>query len=378
MILSEDQILIRDTARRFAQAHLAPFAAERDRSHAFPREAVREMGRLGLMGMTVPTQWGGAGADFVSYALAMEEIAAGEVATSTIMAVQNSLGCGALLKFGTEAQKETLLKPAARGESLVCFCLTEPQAGSDVAALATRAVRDGNGWSIRGTKQFISNGANADIAIVFAVTDPEAGKKGLSAFVVPTSRLGFRVARLEDKLGQRASDTAQIVFEDLRVTPDDLLGAEGEGMAVALATLETGRVGIAAQAVGVARAALEAATAYARERRTFGKAIGEHQAVAFRLADMATAVEAARQLTLHAAALIDAGRPCRAEASMAKLFASEIAEKVCSDAIQIHGGYGYVTDFPVERYWRDMRVCRIYEGTSDIQRLVISRELLKG
>jgi alkylation response protein AidB-like acyl-CoA dehydrogenase len=378
MILTEDQLMIRETARRFAQEQLAPFAAERDRRHEFPKQAVRELGRLGLMGMTVPAQWDGAGADFVSYALAMEEIAAGEAATSTIMAVQNSLGCGALMKFATPAQKQRFLMPMARGEEIVCFCLTEPQAGSDVAALRTRAKPDGNGWAISGTKQFISSGANAQTAIIFAVTNPEAGKKGLSAFVVPTSTPGFRVARLEEKLGQNASDTAQLVFEDLRVTPEELLGGEGEGMTVALGTLEAGRVGIAAQSVGVARAALEAAVGYAKERQTFGKAIAEHQAVAFRLADMATSVEAARQLALYAASLIDAGRPCRQEASMAKLFASEIAEKVCTEAIQVHGGYGYVKDFPVERFWRDMRVCRIYEGTSDIQRLVISRELLKG
>jgi butyryl-CoA dehydrogenase len=377
MLLTEDQAMIRETARRFAQEQLVPFAAERDRKHEFPKEAVNGLGELGLMGMTVPAEWGGSGTDFVSYALAMEEISAGEVATSTIMAVQNSLGCGALMKFASAAQKERFLKPMARGEEIVCFCLTEPQAGSDVGALRTRAKPDGNGWAINGTKQFISSGANAQTAIIFAVTNPEAGKKGLSAFVVPTSTPGFRVARLEDKLGQTASETAQLVFEDLRVTQEELLGGEGEGMTVALGTLEAGRVGIAAQSVGVARAALEAAKSYAKERQTFGKAIAEHQAVAFRLADMATSVEAARQLTLHAASLIDAGKPCRQEASMAKLFASEIAEKVCSDAIQIHGGYGYVKDFPVERFWRDMRVCRIYEGTSDIQRLVISRELLK-
>jgi butyryl-CoA dehydrogenase len=378
MLLTEDQAMIRETARRFAQEQLVPFAAARDRTHEFPKEAVKGLGELGLLGMTVPAEWGGAGTDFVSYALAMEEISAGEVATSTIMAVQNSLGCGALMKFATPAQKERFLKPMARGEEIVCFCLTEPQAGSDVAALRTRAKPNGNGWAINGTKQFISSGANAQTAIIFAVTDPEAGKKGLSAFVVPTSTPGFRVARLEDKLGQTASETAQLVFEDLRVTPEEMLGGEGEGMTVALGTLEAGRVGIAAQSVGVARAALEAAMSYAKERQTFGKAIAEHQAVAFRLADMATSVEAARQLTLYAASLIDAGKPCRQEASMAKLFASDMAEKVCSDAIQIHGGYGYVKDFPVERLWRDMRVCRIYEGTSDIQRLVISRELLKG
>jgi alkylation response protein AidB-like acyl-CoA dehydrogenase len=378
-MLSEDQALIRDTARRFAQEWLSPFAAARDRSHAFPAEAVRELGRLGLMGMTVAPEWDGAGADFVSYALAMEEIAAGEGATSTIMAVQNSLGCGALARFASDAQKERFLRPMARGEQLVCFCLTEPQAGSDAGALRTRARRDGNaGWILDGSKQFITNGANADIAIVFAVTDPQAGKKGLSAFVVPTSSPGYKVARIEAKLGQNASDTAQLLFEEMRVGTDQLIGKEGDGLTVALGTLAPGRIGIAAQAVGLARAAHEAALAYARERHTFGKAIAEHQAVAFRLADMATAIEAARQLTHYAAALVDAGHPARREASMAKLFATEMVEKVCTDAIQIHGGYGYVQDFPVERIWRDARVCRIYEGTSDIQRMVISRELLKG
>jgi butyryl-CoA dehydrogenase len=292
------------------------------------------------------------------------------------MSVHNSVGCMPLFKFGTAEQKDRFLKPMATGAMLAAFCLTEPEAGSDAAAIKTRARRVGNRYVLSGTKQFITSGVNAKVAIVFAVTDPDAGKKGISAFIVPTDTAGWRVARLEHKLGQRASDTAQIVFEEMELTPDLLLGEEGEGYRIALANLEGGRIGIAAQSVGMARAALEAATAYAKERQSFGKPIAEHQAVAFRLADMATGIEAARQLVLHAAALRDAGRPCLKEAAMAKLFASEMAERVCSDAIQIHGGYGYLQDFPVERIYRDVRVCQIYEGTSDIQRLVISRELL--
>jgi butyryl-CoA dehydrogenase len=376
MMLSDEQTMIRDMARNFAAARLKPFAAAWDREARFPAEAIAEMGRLGLMGMLVPESEGGAGADHVAYALALEEIAAGDGATSTIMSVHNSVGCMPLLKFGTAEQKERFLRPMAKGAMLAAFCLTEPEAGSDAAAIKTQARRVGNRYVLSGTKQFITSGVNAKVAIVFAVTDPEAGKKGISAFIVPTDTAGWRVARLEHKLGQRASDTAQIVFEEMALTPDLLLGEEGEGYRIALANLEGGRIGIAAQSVGMARAALEAATSYAKERRSFGKVIAEHQAVAFRLADMATRIEAARQLVLHAASLRDAGRPCLKVAAMAKLFASEMAERICSDAIQIHGGYGYVQDFPVERIYRDVRVCQIYEGTSDIQRLVISRELL--
>ena len=376
MIPTEQQAMIRDMARSFATERLKPFAAEWDRTSHFPAEALAEMGRLGLFGMLVPEEFNGAAADHVAYALALEEIAAGDGACSTIMSVQNSVGCLPLLKFGTAEQKERFLKPMARGEILSAFCLTEPEAGSDAAAIATRARRRGNQYVLTGTKQFITSGAHARLALVFAVTDPDAGKRGISAFIVPTDRPGWRVAKLEKKLGQRASDTAQIVFEELELTPDLLLGQEGEGYKIALANLEGGRIGIAAQAVGMARAAFEAATAYARERKSFGTAIANHQAVAFRLADMATRIEAARQLTLHAASLREVGLPCIKEASMAKLFASEMAERVCSDAIQIHGGYGYLQDFPVERIWRDVRVCQIYEGTSDIQRLVISRQVL--
>jgi butyryl-CoA dehydrogenase len=376
MMLSDEQVMIRDMARNFAATRLKPFAADWDREARFPADAIVEMGRLGFMGMLVPEADGGAGADHVAYALALEEIAAGDGATSTIMSVHNSVGCMPLLKFGTAEQKARFLKPMATGAMLAAFCLTEPEAGSDAAAIKTRARRVGNRYVLSGTKQFITSGVNAKVAIVFAVTAPDAGKQGISAFIVPTETAGWRVARLEHKLGQRASDTAQIVFEEMELTPDLLLGEEGQGYRIALANLEGGRIGIAAQSLGMARAALEAATSYAKERRSFGKPIAEHQAVAFRLADMATRIEAARQLVLHAAALRDAGRPCLKEAAMAKLFASEMAERVCSDAIQVHGGYGYLQDFPVERIYRDVRVCQIYEGTSDIQRLVISRELL--
>jgi butyryl-CoA dehydrogenase len=378
MILTQEQAIIRDMARSFASERLQPFAAEWDRTAQFPAEAVAEMGRLGLLGMLVPEAYDGAAADHVSYAVALEEVAAGDGACSTIMSVHNSVGCLPLLKFGTAEQKERFLRPMARGEMLAAFCLTEPEAGSDAAAIKTRARRAGNGYVLSGTKQFITSGAHAKVAIVFAVTDPGAGKKGISAFIVPTDTDGWSVAKLETKLGQRASDTAQIVFEEMRLTPDLRLGEEGEGYKIALANLEGGRIGIGAQSVGMARAALAAATAYAKERRSFGVAIAEHQAVAFRLADMATRIEAARQLVLHAASLRDAGAPCLKEAAMAKLFASEMAERVCSDAIQIHGGYGYLQDFPVERIYRDVRVCQIYEGTSDIQRLVISRQVLSG
>jgi alkylation response protein AidB-like acyl-CoA dehydrogenase len=375
MPLTETQTMIRDAARDFAREKLAPFAAEWDRNKTFPSDALREMGELGFMGMQVPEDWGGSGADHVAYALAVEEIAAGDGSTSTIMSVHNSVVCMPLLKFGTTEQKEKWLRPLAKGAMLGCFCLTEPQAGSEASALKTRAKRDGNHWVLNGTKQFITSGGKADLAIVFAVTDQPKGKKGISAFLVPTKTSGWIVARVEEKLGINASETCQIVLEDLRLTPDHMLGEEGDGYRIALANLEGGRIGIAAQAVGMARSAYEAALAYARERESFGKKIIEHQAVAFRLADMATQIEAARLLVLNAAAMRDAGEPCLKEAAMAKLFASEMAERVCSDAIQIHGGYGYLKDFPVERIYRDVRITQIYEGTSDIQRLVISRAI---
>ena len=379
MLLNESQRLIRDSMRDFARERLAPFAAEWDRGHVFPREALAELGRLGAYGIVVPERYGGAGLDYVSLAVALEEIAAGDGATSTILSVQNSVVCGPILAFGSDAQKERFLKPLAGGAKLGCFCLTEPHVGSDAAAISTRAelVKDGDGgaYVLNGVKQFITSGKHADVAVVFAVTDRTAAKKGISAFIVETAAQGYVVARIEEKLGQRASDTAQIVFENCRVPAANLLGREGEGYRIALANLEAGRIGIAAQSVGMARSAFEAALGYAGERRAFGKPLVEHQAIAFRLADMATEIEVARQMVWHAASLRDAGEPCLKEASMAKLFASEMAERVCSAAIQIHGGYGYVADFPVERIYRDVRVCQIYEGTSDIQRLVIGRAL---
>ena len=375
MRLSDEHRLVRDTLRDFAQQRLAPHAARWDREHHFPREELAALGELGALGMVVPDEWGGAGADYLSLALALEEIAAGDGATSTIVSVQNSVVCGPILAFGSDAQKTRYLGPLASGAKLGCFCLTEPAAGSDASAIATRAMRDGDHYVLDGVKQFITSGRHADVAIVFAVTDKVAAKRGISAFIVDTSTPGYVVTRIEDKTGQRASDTAQITFEGCRVPRENLLGREGEGYRIALANLEAGRIGIAAQAVGMARAAYEAALAYARERTSFGKPLIEHQAVAFRLADMATSLEAARQLVWHAATLRDAGEPCLKEASMAKLFASEMAERVSSDAIQVHGGYGYVSDFPVERIWRDVRVCQIYEGTSDIQRMVIGRAL---
>ena len=377
MLLTDEQRQIRDTLRDFAREALAPHAASWDREHRFPREALRALGELGVLGIVVPEAFGGAGLDYVSLAVALEEIAAGDGATSTIVSVQNSVVCGPIFAFGSETQKSKYLPSLARGKTLGCFCLTEPQAGSDAAAIATRAERRGNHYVLNGVKQFITTGANADVAIVFALTDRGAGKKGISAFIVDTKTPGYVVAHVEDKLGQRASDTAQIVLEQCSVPAENLLGAEGDGYRIALANLEGGRIGIAAQAVGMARAALDAAIAYARERRAFDKPIAGHQAISFRLADMATQVDVARQMVWHAAALRDAGEPCLKEASMAKLFASEMAERVCSDALQVHGGYGYVTDFAVERIYRDVRVCQIYEGTSDIQRLVIAREILR-
>jgi butyryl-CoA dehydrogenase len=374
VLLGAEHELLRDAVRKFARERLAPNAARWDRERHFPREELAGLAAMGLYGVAVPEQWGGAGMDATALALACEEISAGDGATATIVAV-NNLVAGILHGYGNDGQKERFLKPLARGEMLGAFCLTEPQAGSDAAAIVTRAEREGDGYVLNGVKQFITSGKNADVAVVFAVTDKTAGKKGISAFVVPTKTPGYVVARVEDKAGQHASDTAQIVFEGCRVPAAQRLGEEGMGYRIALANLESGRINVAAQAVGMARAALEAASAYAQERKSMGKVLAEHQAVAFRLADMATSVEAGRQLYLHAAQLRDAGRPCLKEASMAKLFASEMAERVCSDAIQIHGGYGYVADFPVERIWRDVRVCKIYEGASDIQRMVIGRAL---
>ncbi|MCO6180613.1 MULTISPECIES: acyl-CoA dehydrogenase family protein [Ciceribacter] len=375
MILTEEQQQIRDMARDFARERLAPGAAQRDVDHAFPKQELKEMGELGFLGMLVPETYGGSDTGVVAYAAALEEIAAGDGPCSTIMSVHSSVGCVPILKFGTEAQKERFLPKLASGEWIGGFALTEPQAGSDASNLRTRARRDGDHYVLNGAKQFITSGKNGQVVIVFAVTDPELGKKGISAFIVPTDTPGYEVVRVENKLGLHSSDTCQIAFNDMRVPAEFRLGEEGEGYRIALANLEGGRIGIAAQSVGMARAAFEAARDYARERTAFGQPIIEHQAVSFRLADMATKIAAARQLTLHAALLKERGEPCLTEASMAKLFASEMAEKICSDAIQIHGGYGYMSDYPVERIYRDVRICQIYEGTSDVQRIVIARGL---
>ena len=375
MEFSDEQLMIRDMARDFARAELAPHAAEWDREASFPKQAIQQMGELGMLGMLVPESFGGSNVDNVAYSMALEEIASGDGACSTIMSVHNSVACLPILKFGTEDQKNDFLRPLASGEKLGAFCLTEPQAGSDASALKTRAEMQGNQWVLNGTKQFITSGSTADIAIVFAVTDPSAGKRGISAFVVPTDTQGYEVTSTEHKMGQRASDTCQIVFNDCHIPAGNLLGEEGQGYKIALANLEGGRIGIASQAIGMARAAYEAALAYASEREAFGKPIMEQQSIAFMLADMAVKIDAARLLTHRAARLRDTGTDCLTEASMAKLFASEMAETVCSNAIQIHGGYGYLADFPVERIARDVRVCQIYEGTSEVQRLVISRSL---
>lgn len=375
MILNDEQKMVQEMLRDFSQTQLKPTAAERDRTGQFPAEELKQLGELGALGMTIPPEWGGAGLDYVSLVLALEEIAAGDGAISTIVSVQNSLPCGITYKYGTEQQKQKYLAKLATGEWLGCFCLTEPQAGSDAGALQCRAEREGDTWVLNGTKQFITTGKHAQLAIVFAVTDKSAGKKGISCFLVPTDTQGYIVSRIEEKMGQHCSDTATIVFENCRIPAENILGEEGQGYKIALSNLESGRIGIAAQSVGMARAALDSAIEYANERKAFGVELVQHQAVAFRLADMATQIEAARQLILHAASLKDAGQPCLKEASMAKLFASTMAERVCSDAIQIYGGYGYVNDFPVERIYRDVRVSQIYEGASDIQRLLIAREI---
>jgi alkylation response protein AidB-like acyl-CoA dehydrogenase len=375
MLLDETAEQIRDAARDFAQERLAPGAAERDVESRFPRQELKEMGELGFLGMLVPEAYGGSDLGTVAYALALEEIAAGDGACSTIMSVHSSVGCVPILRFGTDEQKNRFLPKLARGEWIGGFALTEPQAGSDASAIRTRARRDGDHYVIDGSKQFITSGKNGDMIIVFAVTDPSAGKKGISAFIVPTDTPGYKVVTVEKKLGLHSSDTCALAFDGMRVPVENRLGEEGEGYKIALANLEGGRIGIASQSVGMARAAFEAARAYAHERKAFGKPIFEQQAIAFKLADMATQIEAARHMVLHAASLKDAGRPCLTEASMAKLFASEMAERVCSDAIQIHGGYGYLSDYPVERIYRDVRICQIYEGTSEVQRLVIARSL---
>ena len=375
MVLSEQHQMIRDALRTFSRERLAPNAARWDREHHFPQQELKELAALGAYGVAVPEALGGAGLDYLALALVLEEIAAGDGGTSTVISVNNCPVCSIAMMYANDAQKEQWLRPLAQGEMLGAFCLTEPHAGSDASSLRTTAVRDGDDYVLNGVKQFITSGKHADVAIVMAVTDRQAGKKGISAFWVPTSAPGYIVARLEDKMGQHSSDTAQILFENCRIPADGMIGVEGDGYRIALSGLEGGRIGIASQAVGMARAAFEAALAYAKERTSFGQTLFEHQAVQFRLADMATQIEAARQMIWHAASMKDAGLPCLKEAAMAKLFATEMAERVCSDAIQVHGGYGYVSDFPVERIYRDVRVCQIYEGTSDIQKILIARAL---
>jgi butyryl-CoA dehydrogenase len=375
MLLSEDHRAVQDAVRAYVQAEIAPRAAAWDKSHQFPAEQLRGLAALGCYGVAVPAEHGGAGLDYLALAVILEEIAAGDGATSTIVSVNNCPVCSILMAYGDDWQKKTFLEPLARGDMLGAFCLTEPHVGSEAGGLRTTAVRDGDRYVLNGVKQFITSGRNGDVAIVMAVTDKAAGKKGISAFLVPTRTPGYNVARVEDKLGQHASDTAQIVFEDCRVPAAHRLGEEGMGLKIALSGLEGGRIGIASQSVGMARAAFDCALAYSKERRSFGQPIFEHQALQFKLADCATQIEAARQLIWHAAALKDAGVPCLKEAAMAKLFASEMAERVCSAAIQVLGGYGYVSDFPVERIWRDVRVCQIYEGTSEVQKILIGRAL---
>ncbi|KVF68671.1 acyl-CoA dehydrogenase family protein [Burkholderia diffusa] len=374
-LYTEDQRMIRDAARAFATEVLAPNAAQWDHDAHLPDAVVAQLGELGLLGMIVPQELGGAYTDYVAYALAIEEIAAGDAACATLMSVHNSVGCGPILGFGTPAQKDRWLAEMAAGRIIGAFCLTEPQAGSEANNLRTRAeLRDGK-WVLNGAKQFVTNGQRAGLAIVFAMTDPEAGKRGISAFLVPTDTPGFIVGKPEKKMGIRASDTCPITFENCAIPEENLLGNRGEGLKIALSNLEGGRIGIAAQALGIARAAFDKARRYARERVQFGKPIAEHQAIQQKLADMATQINAARLLVHHAAKLRTAGLPCLSEASQAKLFASEMAERVCSDAIQIHGGYGYLADYEVERHYRDARITQIYEGTSEVQRMVIARQL---
>jgi butyryl-CoA dehydrogenase len=378
MLLNEDQRMVRDSVRAYVQETIAPKAAAWDKSHTFPANELKGLAELGCYGVAVPDEYGGAGLDYTALAIILEEIAAGDGGTSTIVSVNNCPVCSIIMGYANEQQKREWLIPLAKGEMLGAFCLTEPHVGSDASGLRTTATRDGDHYVLNGVKQFITSGKNADVAIVMAVTDKAAGKKGISAFLVPTKTPGYVVARIEEKLGQHSSDTAQILFENCRIPASLRLGEEGEGYKIALGGLEGGRIGIAAQSVGMARAAFDAALTYAKDREAFAKPIFEHQSVQFKLADMATQIEAARQLIHHAASLKDAGQPCLTQAAMAKLFASEMAERVCSDAIQIHGGYGYVTDFPVERIYRDVRVCQIYEGTSDIQKILIGRGLATG
>jgi alkylation response protein AidB-like acyl-CoA dehydrogenase len=375
MLLSEDHRAVQDAVRAYVQDHIAPNAAAWDKSHHFPQAELRGLAALGCYGVAVPHEWDGAGLDYLALAVILEEVAAGDGATSTVVSVNNCPVCSILMAYANDEQKQRFLKPLARGDMLGAFCLTEPHVGSEAGGLKTTARKDGDAYVLDGVKQFITSGKNGDVAIVMAVTDKAAGKKGISAFIVPTDTPGYEVARLEDKMGQHASDTAQIRFENCRVPAANLLGEEGQGLKIALSGLEGGRIGIASQALGMARAAFDAALVYSKQRTSFGQPIFNHQALQFKLADMATQIEVARQMIWHAASLKDAHLPCLKEAAMAKLFASEMAERVCSDAIQVHGGYGYVSDFPVERIYRDVRVCQIYEGTSEVQKILIGRAL---
>jgi len=376
MFLSEEESMIQDAARQYVQEKITPFSGDWDRNKTFPADALKGLGELGFYGMLVPEKWGGCDIGYFSAALVLEEIAAGDASCATIIAVTNSVGCMPIANFGSDTQKEKFLKPIASGEYLAAFCLTEPHAGSDASDLKTKAALVGDEYILNGVKQFITSGKNAGLSIVFAVTDKNADKKGISAFIVPTNTPGYIVSNVENKMGQHASDTAQIVLEDCRIPKENLLGEEGQGYKIALSGLEGGRIGIAAQCVGIARAALAAAKQYAEERSAFGKAIHQHQAIGFKLAEMATQLDAARLMVHRAARLKDSGKSCLKEASMAKLFASEAAEKICSEAIQVFGGYGYLNDFPVERYYRDVKVCQIYEGTSEVQKLVITRAIM--
>ncbi len=377
-MLTNEQTRIRDLAREFARKEITPHALDWDRESHVPLETLRKMGALGFMGLLTPPEWGGVGADFVSYALLTQEISGADGGLCNMMNAVNSPVSAALVDHGTDEQKERFLRPLATGKHLAAFALTEPHAGSDASTLKTRATRKGNrNWVINGRKQFITAGQSADVCMVIAVTDPDAGKNGISCFFVPTDTPGYQVARLEDKLGHRTCDTAELIFEDMEVDEGCLVGGEGNGYRIALAYLEGGRVGVAAQAVGAARAAYETAVDYARDRVTFGKPIIEHQAITFMLAEMATKVECAHQMTLHAARLKDAGEPSLKAASMAKLYASQIAEEVCSDAVQIHGGSGFCHSV-VEKLYRDCRIYKIYEGTNEIQKMVIGREIQAG
>ena len=375
MLLSDDHLAVQDAVRQYVQAEIAPHAAAWDKSHQFPAAQLKGLAVLGCYGVAVPTEWDGAGLDYLALALILEEIGAGDGATSTVVSVNNCPVCSILMAFGNDDQKQRFLKPLARGDLLGAFCLTEPHVGSEAGGLKTTAVLDGDHYVLNGVKQFITSGKNGDVAIVMAVTDKAAGKRGISAFLVPTATPGYTVARVEDKMGQHASDTAQIVFDGCRVPVENRIGDEGQGLKIALSGLEGGRIGIASQSLGMARAAFDCALAYSKERKAFGVPIFEHQAIQFKLAEMAMKIEAARQLIWHAACLKDAGRPCLKEAAMAKLMASEMAEAVCSGAIQVLGGYGYLSDFPVERIYRDVRVCQIYEGTSEVQKILIGRAL---